>query len=52
MIEKEKINEMLSSMGGMKNFRDFRKSIKRKTEKQEDKFLEMIEMKIRVTAPC
>lgn len=28
MIEKEKTNEMLSSMGGMKNFRNFRKSIK------------------------
>lgn len=33
MIEKEKINEMLSSMGGMKNFRDFRKSIKKKNRK-------------------
>ena len=30
MIEKEKINEMLSDMGGMKNFRDFRKSIKQR----------------------
>lgn len=33
MIEKEKINEMLTSMGGMKNFRDFRKSIKEKNSK-------------------
>lgn len=33
MIEKEKTNEMLSSMGGMKNFRDFRKSIKEQNRK-------------------
>src|SRR5699024_8190709 len=30
MIEKEKTNEMLRDMGGMKNFRDFRKSIKKR----------------------
>lgn len=34
MIEKEKTNEMLSSMGGMKDFRNFRKSIK---EQSRDK---------------
>src|SRR5699024_1433340 len=34
MIEKEKINEMLSGMGGMKNFRDFRKSIKEQNSRK------------------
>jgi ribosome biogenesis GTPase len=33
MIEKEKTNEMLSSIGGMKNFRNFRKSIKEQNRK-------------------
>ncbi len=33
MIEREKINEILSSMGGMKNFRNFRKSIKEQNRK-------------------